>query len=402
MTTKRSLNPARGIRANLPTILLLVSVLFLLFTARIVYSPLLLSIEESLGLRHAEAASLFLFITIGYSGMMIFSGFVAAAIGHRNTILLGVLVATLGLAAVSLSATLWGMRAAVAIVGVGAGLYFPSGIPTLTSLVEDNDEGKALALHEIGPNLSFVVAPIAAALALRYVRWQGVTFLLACLGALIGAAFAIFARGGRFRGKPPHLSSARLILGKSSFWITACLFALGAGAAVGVFSMTPVYLVTERGMNREVVNTLVGLSRLSGLAIIFASGYLVDRYGARRVITVVMLSAGLATAAMSLAYRPLLIAAVFVQPILVACFFPAGFTVVSRIAPREMHNLTISFLSPLGYAVGSGAVPLFLGFLGDRLSFAFGFLIYGGLLVGGAVLSRLLEIDNTGGRTAKK
>ena len=166
--------------------------------------------------------------------------------------------------------------------------------------------------------------------------------------------------------------------------------------------MTPTYLVTERGMNPELVNTLVGLSRLSSLGIIFAAGYLVDRFGAPRVIAVVMLSAGLATAAMSLAYRPLLIAAVFLQPILTACFFPAGFTVISRIAPREMHNLTISFISPIGYAVGSGLVPLFLGFLGDRLSFASGFLIYGALLVAAALLPSFLNVKAGGPEEPEK
>jgi len=392
MTDHRSANPIRSIRANLPTILFLVFVLFFLFTARIIYSPLLVSIEQSLGLGHAEAATFFLFITIGYAGMMIFSGFVAAAIGHRNTIILAVLLAVLGLIALSLSSSLWGMRAALILIGVGAGLYFPSGIPTLTSLVEDRDEGKALAIHEIGPNLGFVLAPIGAVIALRFMDWQTVLFAVACIGAMAGVLFALFARGGRFRGKPPHLANARLILSRSSFWIMAALFALGAGAAVGVFSMTPTYLVTERGMNPELVNTLVGLSRLSSLGIIFVAGFLVDRFGAPRVIAAVMLSAGLATAAMSLAYRPLLIAAVFLQPILTACFFPAGFTVISRIAPREMHNLTISFMSPIGYAVGSGLVPLFLGFLGDRLSFASGFLIYGALVAAAALLPSFLKI----------
>lgn len=393
MTSKRPDNTVRGIRANLPTILFLVFVLFFLFTARIIYSPLLLSIEESLGLGHAEAASFFLFITIGYAGMMIFSGFVAAAIGHRNTIVLAVLFVILGLIAVSLSSSLWGMRAALILVGVGAGLYFPSGIPTLTALVEGREEGKALAIHEIGPNLGFILSPIGAVFALRFMNWKAVLFVVACIGAVAGVLFSIFARGGKFRGKPPHLANARLILRKSSFWIMAALFALGAGAAVGVFSMTPTYLVSERGMNPELVNTMVGLSRLSSLGIIFVAGYLVDRFGAPRVIAVVMLSSGLATAAMGLAYRPALIAAVFLQPILTACFFPAGFTVISRIAPREMHNLTISFMSPIGYAVGSGLVPLFLGFLGDRLSFAFGFLIYGFLLAAAALLPSFLRLE---------
>jgi NNP family nitrate/nitrite transporter-like MFS transporter len=397
MTAKRPSDPGRDIRANLPTILLLVFVLFFLFTARIIYSPLLLDIEESLGLGHAQAATFFLFITIGYAGMMIFSGFVAAAIGHRNTILLAVLFAILGLIALSLSSTLWQMRASLILVGVGTGLYFPSGIPTLTALVDDRDEGKALAIHEVGPNLGFVLAPIGAVFALRFLSWQAVLFAVACIGAAAGILFSIFARGGRFRGKPPHLANARLILSKSSFWITAALFALGAGAAVGVFSMTPTYLVTERGMNPELVNTLVSLSRLSCLGIIFVAGYLVDRFGARRIITTVMLTAGLATAAMSLAYRPFLIAAVFLQPVIIACFFPAGFTVISRIAPREMHNLTISFMSPIGYAVGSGLVPLFLGFLGDRLSFSFGFLIYGALMSASALLPFFLKLE-TGDR----
>jgi NNP family nitrate/nitrite transporter-like MFS transporter len=276
---------------------------------------------------------------------------------------------------------------------MGTGLYFPSGIPTLSSLVEDKDEGKALALHEIGPNLSLVVAPIAAVFALRFLRWQGILFVLACIGALAGILFSIFARGGRFRGKPPHLANARIILTKPSFWIMAVLFSLAAGAVLGVFAMTPTYLVSERGMNRELVNSLVGLSRVSNLVVIFFAGLLVDRFGARRVISIVMVSAGLATAALSVAIRPLLIAALFFQPLLIVCYYPAGFALISRIAPREMHNLTISFMLPFSYAVGAGLVPYFFGFLGDRLSFAIGFILYGCLLACAAVLPLFLKLE---------
>jgi NNP family nitrate/nitrite transporter-like MFS transporter len=401
MTVKRSANPNRSIRTNLPTILLLVFVFFFLFTSRMIYSPLLISIEKSLGLGHAQAASFFLFITIGYAGMLIFSGFVAAAIGHRATILLAALVAILGLIAVSLSSTLWGIRASLILIGAGSGLYFPSGIPTLTSLVEEKDEGKVFALHEIGPNSSFVIAPIAAVFALRFLNWQGILLVLACIGTAAGLLFLIFAKGGRFHGKPPHLANARLILTKSSFWIMTGLFTFGAGAAIGVFAMMPTYLVAERGMNAELVNTLVGLSRVSSLVIIFVAGYLVDRFGARRIISVVMLAAGAATVGLSLPFRPLLIAAVFLQPVLIACFFPAGFPLISRIAPPEMHNLTISFLFPIGYAFGPGLVPLLLGLLGDRLSFAVGFLIYGIILMASAILPYFLKLETNRGSEKK-
>jgi MFS family permease len=399
----RSSHPAsdRSIGANLPTILLIVFVFFFLFTSRIIYSPLLLSIEDSLGLGHAQAASFFLFITIGYAGMILFSGFVAASIGHRSTILLSVLLALIGLLAVSLSPSLRGIRVGLVLLGVGSGLYFPSGIPTITSLVDDKDEGKILAFHEISPNIGSVIAPIAAIFALRVFSWRIVLLFLACIGAIAAVLFLIFAEGGRFRGKPPHLANARLIVTKSSFWIMTTLFALGAGASIGIFAMTPTYLVAERGMNPELVNTLVGLSRISGLVIIFIAGYLVDRFGVRRVIATVMFAAGIATAGLSLASRPLLIAAVFLQPILIACYFPAGFAAISRIAPREMHNLTISFMFPIAYAVGPGLVPVLLGLLGDRLSFSFGFRLYGGLLIASAVLPFFLKLRHTRENTVK-
>jgi hypothetical protein len=51
---------------------------------------------------------------------------------------------------------------------------------------------------------------------------------------------------------------------------------------------------------------------------------------------------------------------------------------------------------PIGYAVGAGLVPLLLGFLGDRVSFAFGFLLYGALLAAAAILPSRLRLDSPG------
>jgi len=39
-------------------------------------------------------------------------------------------------------------------------------------------------------------------------------------------------------------------------------FTLGIGGTLGVYSMIPLYLVSERGMERTWVNTLFGLSRV--------------------------------------------------------------------------------------------------------------------------------------------
>jgi NNP family nitrate/nitrite transporter-like MFS transporter len=382
----------KGIRKNLPTIMLLVAVLFFLFVARVIFSPLLPTIEENLDLSHAQAASFFLFITIGFSIMIILSGFIASWISHRLTILLSLLIAVMGTALIAASTSSVGIRVGLIMLGIGAGLYPPSGIPTITSLVEQKDEGKVLTLHEIGPNLGLVIAPIIVAALLPAISWRWILVIVSSMGIIVGTLFFLFARGGEFHGEPPVFYNASIILSRRSFWIATCLLALGAGASIGVYSIMPTYLVAERGLDQGLVNTIVGLSRISGLLVIFFVGALVDRVGAQRFIFAVILCSDVMTALMSVKSQGVLIAVVFAQPVLITSFFPAFFTAASRIAPRRVHNLTISFLLPIGYSFAAGVLPVLLGLLGDRASFAFGFLIYGILLVAASVLPFFLDL----------
>ena len=53
--------------AFLGPILLLTNIFFLNFISRIIFAPLLPSIQKDLGLAHVEAASFFLFVSMGYS-----------------------------------------------------------------------------------------------------------------------------------------------------------------------------------------------------------------------------------------------------------------------------------------------------------------------------------------------
>ncbi len=392
LKTRVSKQDIKGIRRNLPTITLLVAVLFFLFVARIIYSPLLPSIEKNLDLSHAQAASFFLFITIGFSGMIILSGFIASWISHRMTILLSMLIAVPATVLIAASSSSAGIRVGLILLGIGAGLYPPSGIPTITSLVEQKDEGKVLALHEIGPNLGLVIAPIIVAFLLHAISWRWILVIVSSMGLIIGTLFLIFARGGDFHGEPPVFYNASIILSRRSFWIATCLLAMGAGASIGVYSIMPTYLVAERGLDQSLVNTLVGLSRVSGLLVIFFVGALVDRVGAQKFIFAVIFFSGVVTVLMSVKSQGVLIAAVFVQPVLITSFFPAFFTAASRIAPRRVHNLTISFLLPIGYSFAAGVLPVLLGILGDRASFASGFLAYGIVLIAASVLPFFLDL----------
>jgi NNP family nitrate/nitrite transporter-like MFS transporter len=392
---KSHLPAIKGIRANISTILLLVTVLFFVFVSRVIYSPLLPSIERDLDLNHTQAASFFLFITMGYTLMNVLSGFIASWLNHKLTIFLSVLLVASATALVAASPSLAMIRLSLVLVGVGAGLYPPSGISTATSLVDTKDEGKVLSIHEVGPNLGFILAPLIVALLLPILTWRSCLFLISLFGLLVGALFLILGRGGYFSGEPPVLSNASQILSLPSFWVVTVLLALGAGASVGLYSIIPTYLVFERGLDQGLVNTIVGISRISSLVALFFAGYLVDRFGAKAVISAILVCAGVATAAFWARFQPVLFAAVFVQPILIVSFFPAILTAASRIAPRNLQNLTVSFMLPIGYGFGGGILPVLFGWLGDNASFALGFLLYGMMLIAAAALPFLLRLKHT-------
>lgn len=149
-------------RSHLPSLLYLTGIFFLNFLARIVLAPLMPTVDRDLNVGHSEAGSLFLFISLGYCLGLLGSGLVSSRFTHRRTIILSAVAVGGSLLTVSLSHTLWWIRPGLILLGLSAGLYLPSGIVTLTAIVNSRDWGKAIAVHELAPNLSFIAAPLLA------------------------------------------------------------------------------------------------------------------------------------------------------------------------------------------------------------------------------------------------
>ena len=143
-----------SLRSQIGPLLLMTGIFFLNFIARIILAPLMPTIEMDLGIGHAEAGSLFLLISLGYFASLLGSGFFSSRFTHRKTIIFSSIFLGITLLAVSFSDTLCEIRIGCIIIGLATGLYLPSGISTLTSLVRSEDWGKAIAIHELAPNIS--------------------------------------------------------------------------------------------------------------------------------------------------------------------------------------------------------------------------------------------------------
>jgi len=377
---------------RLPPLLLLASIFFVNFMSRIVLAPLMPRVKADLALSNAEAGSLFLLISLGYFTTLLASGFVSSRLTHRRTIIFSSIASGLAMLFTSFSTGLWSMRLGLIALGMAAGPYIPSGLATLTTLTKPRQWGKAIAIHEMAPNLGFVLAPIVAEVFLRWFSWRMV-FLALGIGALsLASIFIRFGKGGDFCGESAGFKSIRHILSNPALWIMVLLFSLGISSTLGIYTMLPLYLVTDHGMNLNWANTLIAVSRIAALGAALVGGWATDNFGPKRILRLVLGMTGAMTIFIGLAPSSWVAVAVFLQPVMAVCFFPAGLAALSMASSAKERSIKISLTVPIAFLLGGGAAPTLIGYIGDVQSFGWGIALVGGLIMAGSVFSGFLKI----------
>jgi len=393
-------DPSASFGSQLGPLLFLAAIFFLNFISRIIMAPLMPTIEQDLNITHVQAGSLFLLVTLGYFPTLIGSGFVSSRLTHHKTIILSSVTLGVAMLVVAQCRSLWAIRVGLVVLGLSAGFYLPSGIATLTSMISSRHWGKALAIHELAPNLSFLTAPLISEALLRWVSWRGILALLGVVALLTGAAFARFGKGGKFPGEAPNLGSIKILFTNRGFWIVMLLFGLGVSGTLGVYTMLPLYLVIEKGFERNWANSLIAISRISGPGASFLAGWTADRLGARITLFGVFLFSGLLTILLGITDGPWLVVVVLLQPLVAVCFFPAGFVALSMIVEPAYRNVAVALMATFGFIFGGGIIPILIGVAGDAGTFSYGIILAGILIFSGSVLSRYLthSEQHTGAR----
>ena len=376
---------------GIPVLILMLTVFVVNMTSRSILSPLLLRVEHDFAVSHGPAAQLFLFIGIGYSVAMLFSGFISSRTTHRGAIFVSAAVMSAGLLFMSFAPTMLMMRAGVLLMGAGSGLYPPSSIATITNYFDHRDWQKALSIHEIGPHLAMVLAPLYANVVLHYADWRTAVGLLSGIILVAGAIFFFRIDAGKMKGEAPTLSALLPLFREPNFWILMLFFGLALGSIQGIYLLVPTFLVTEAGFSLERANSIFGISRFLPIVALLTAGLLMDRLGRRRTILLTLSGAGLTIVLMGLLHGPILVAMVFLQPTIGALYFPAGLAALAQVGPARSRNVAVSMVLPVSALLGTGLIPAFLGYMGDVLTFSAGFLIVGGVIILASFFSLLLR-----------
>lgn len=382
---------SRPLSKALPSVLFLTLIVFSLFFPRLLISPLLVEIRHDIGMTAGEATRLFLSISIGFIASILASGYLTQRLQHFQIITLAVFTMGCGMLFAALSQGPRSIHLAMLIVGSAAGLYPPSGLSSLAAMVSPGDRGKALSIHEFGPAISFVAAPVIVALAANLMSWRMVLGAVAVFCLVLAPIFLVFGQGGRFHGERPSLGNLKEVLSNPQFWILGLLFMLAASAAVGVYNVLPTFLIQERGMSTTLAGSLIGASRIPGLFMLLVVGVAVDKLGFGKLIAITAAATGVMTILIgSLDGLPLR-GAVLLQPMIVGAFFPAVLTALSELGAPESRNVAISLIIPAGNLAGAGLFPALTGLFADHGLFYLSFVITGVLLLAACALVPFLK-----------
>lgn len=379
-------------RESLPPMLLLTTIFFLNFVSRVIFAPLLPQIEHDLGLSHAESGSFFLFISSGYFLSILFSGAVTARLGNKNTIVLSAISCGTMLFFVSQCVSLSTIRGGLFLLGYGAGLYLQAGLATIIELVAPSHLARGMAVHELAPNLGFVVAPVLSSFMLECTGWRGGLQLFGGVIIVSACWYGFKGKGVGNIGAAMSMGVVKRIVRLPEFWYMVLLFSFAICSTLGIYAMLPLYLVTEHSMEVKTANNLVAISRISSVFMPLAGGWLGDRFGNGRVMVTVLVCTGFLTLPLGLLTGPFLLAFVVLQPIVAVTFFPSGFAVLSRLGGKEMKGAGVSLCIPLAFLIGAGVIPALIGVAGDHLSLALGFNVAACFMI---VVAALVAMNKT-------
>jgi len=364
---------------------------FLNFSTRTVFSPLLPLIEDSLHLSHGKAGGLFISYSVGYGATLLVTGRFAPLWGYKRTVVLGFIGIGLVFLALQWVESYLSLHLLFFLLGTASGTYLPSILPILTETYDYRHWGKAIGLHDSGASVSILSIPVLVAFGLEFLPWRRLPLLIGIASLLLPIFFWKVSIEPKLQMSQEGSSYVNLFK-RETIWIIGLLWIFATGCCLGIYSILPLYLIKERGIDLYFANSLFGISRAVGIVVPILTGFLIDRYGYRRMLTGSLLVTGLSTIALSLSSTlPLILINLIFQATFSLAFFPAGLAAIAKLTHVSERAMATGVVIAIGVIFGMGGTPFLLGLIADHSSFRVGILLVGALTILSSIAVRFLK-----------
>jgi MFS family permease len=344
-----------------------------------ILGPILPMIEDEYLVRHAKATSLVSLFALGGALSTLASGVFAGRFGYKKSVLACLATQVIVLLFIPHAHTFSQLTLLLFLLGMVWGTYFPCVVPIVTGHFAPSVWGRALAIQDSGASFSALAAPLLATLMLGFLSWQQFFYVFAAGYLVLGGVFFFFAKEVKVEQKIS--GSLRNLLKGRSVWIMGVMWICASGAFWGVYQVMPLYFTKELHLSTQYANTVFGLSRVGGLAFGVTMGFVVDRFSLKKSMFVVMFLTGIFT--MLIGHTNLIVVevAMFLQGTVIAGFFTIGLMAISRAFGMSERGMASGIMTTMGAVFGSGMMPYLFGLAGDHISFKFGILTFGAVVV---------------------
>jgi len=348
---------------------------FVNFSIRILFAPILPLVEDEFMVNHAQASSIFIFLSAGYGVAVIVSGLFSGKFGYKKSIVFSLILLSLVAFLIPFVHKFFLLYLFAFVLGFSVGFYLPSAIPLITEYYSEKNWGKAIAIHDTGASTAIFATPFVALFFLHFLPWRGIFVVFGFIYLACAIIFCFVSTEVKITNPPKAVFSDLIKI--RSLWLMCIIWIFGAGVNLGIYSIIPLYLTKELQLNIGYANTILGVSRLGAVAVAIACGFLIDRFNLRKIMIFVMIITSLFTVLMGLVSVKYIGAVLFLQAFFVTAFFPVGLVAIAKTFNREMRSLATGIILALAIAFGGGIIPYLLGVSGDMVSFRLGITILG-------------------------
>jgi DHA1 family multidrug resistance protein-like MFS transporter len=304
------------------------------------------------------------------------AGRLADGLGRRPALAIGGLVTAAGNLLCAYAPSFAVLVGARFVAGAGAALVLISGQIILADITTPERRGRTMAIYQGVFLFAVGIGPLPGGFLAEHYGLRAPFLAYAVAGVLAAAlawAFIAETRSARSPASseaalllPPFGSQVRLLTGHTGFMLVSLVSFMNAVARTGaLFNVIPVLAQDRLALSTDRIGLGLALASLVGLAVVYPSGVLVDRYGRKFVIVPATFMAGVSLLLFLLApsYAWFLAGCVaWSLAVGVSGAAPAAYA--ADVAPPGMNAAAMSafrMLADLGYVVG----PIALGLATD-------------------------------------
>ncbi|WP_051251028.1 nitrate/nitrite transporter [Paenibacillus harenae] len=363
------------------------------FMIWVLIGPLAVIIAADYPMDPVQKANLVALPILGGSILRLVLGFMTDYIGPKRTAQIGMLLTLVPLIMGWKFVHSLDQLYIVALLLGFAGASFAAALPLASQWYTKEHQSLAMGIAGADNSGTVISTLFANRLAQHYGSWEVVFGLAIIPIAVVFILFTIFAKNSPNLPAPKTLSQYARVLSQGDAWVFCTFYCVTFGGFVGLSNYLTIFFNTEYGLAPVRAADFTTFCVIAGSFFRPVGGYLSDKIGGTRMLTILYGGAGIMLAAVAtIPPLPVVLIILFVGMMCLG----AGNGSVFQLVPQRFGNELGLMTGIIGAAggLGSYALPLVLGKLYQSTgSYAPGFLILSGVTLCSLILLTVMQLS---------